>query len=175
MIHTPKVSFAHHRECYFDRTYIQQRKYEIRARFSLLCLRSFFFPIWCPQLILPLSILQRPNVYEEEKNRHRESKRDSKTEIETRRIPRTTHALSRDVHMRRERERLDRNKKRTKSIPRETIEGFSPAHNNEFSFLCIERLCLFEYKAKTENKRREIKETEKASILPCLCLFSEHQ
>ena len=60
---------------------------------------------WCPQLILPLSILQRPNVYEEEKNGHRESKRDSETEIETRRIPRTTHSLTLEMYTRAEKER----------------------------------------------------------------------
>ena len=98
---------------------------------------------WClPPINSPSLDPSRANVYEEEKNRHRESKRDSKTEIETRRIPRATHFLSRDVHTRRERERLDRNKKRTKSIPRETIEGFSPTHNNEFSFLCITSLSV---------------------------------
>jgi len=126
---------------------------------------------WCPQLIHSLSILLWPNVYEEEKNRQRENKRDSKTEIETRRIPRTTHTLtlSRCTHTQRKRETNDRNKKRTKSAPRDTIEGFSPTHN-EFSFLYIERLCLFEYKALTENKRREIKDRKSLDPLPSVSL-----
>jgi len=47
-----------------------------------------------------------------------------------------------------------------------------PQRTQQMLFYNIERLCLFEYKAKTENKRREIKETEKASILPCLFLLS---
>ena len=141
MIHTPKVSFACHRECYFDRTYIQQRKERCERDFRCFACSRSSSP-WCPQLILSHSILQRPNVYEEEKNRHRESKRDSKPEIETRRIPRTTHILSLSRCIQRKRETNERNKKRTKSIPRETIEGFSPTHNNEFSFLCITSLSV---------------------------------
>jgi len=124
---------------------------------------------WCPQLILPLSILLWANVYEEEKNRHRESKRDSKPEIETRRIPRTTHILSLSRCIQRKRETNERNKKRTKSIPRETIEGFSPTHN-EFSFLYIERLCLFEYKANTENKTENERDRKSLDPLPSVSL-----
>ena len=104
MIHTPKVSFACHRECYFDRTYIQQRKERCERDFRCFACSRSSSP-WCPQLILSHSILQRPNVYEEEKNRHRESKRDSKTEIETRRIPRATHSLTLEMYTRAEKER----------------------------------------------------------------------
>ena len=74
------------------------KKGEIRARFSLLFLLSFFFPMVPPINSLSLDP-SRPNVYEEEKNRQRENKRDSKTEIETRRIPRTTHILSHSLEM----------------------------------------------------------------------------
>ena len=109
------------------------KKGEIRARFRCFSY-SRSSSQWCPQLILSLSILQRPNVYEEEKNRLRENERDSKTEIETRRIPRTTLSLSRDVHTRRERERQTRETRREQKAHLETQSRVFPQRTTNSLF-----------------------------------------
>ena len=143
------------------------KKGEMRARFSLRFLLSFVFPVVPPINSLSLDP-SRANVYDEEKHRHRETTRDSTTEIE---IPRTTRALSlsRCTRTRRKRETHERNKKRTQSAPRDTIdEGFSPTH--KCSFLYRENVSVCSNIKRKQKTKQKTKETEKASILSRLCL-----
>lgn len=118
------------------------KKGEMRARFSLSVSCSRSSSPRCPQLILSLSILQRANfVYDEEKHRHREKKRDS---IKPRLKREEYHALSlfRDVHTRGERERHTNNKREHKAHL-ETQSRVFPQQRMRFS-IYKERLCLFE-------------------------------
>ena len=156
MIHTPKVSFAHHRECYFDTTYIRQRKYEIRARFSLLFLLSCFFPIWCPQLILSLSIL-REQTFTKRKRTDTERVRETLKPRLKREEYQEQHTFSLEMYTRAEKERdLIETRREQKAYLERQPRVFPQRTTN--SLFYKERLCLFEYKALTENKRREIKD-----------------
>ena len=109
MIHTPKVSFACHRECSFDRTYIQQRKERCERDFRCVSCSRSSSP-WCPQLILSLSIL-REQTCTTRKSTDTERLRET---LQPRLKYQEQHALSlsRDVHARGERERHTRETRR---------------------------------------------------------------
>ena len=139
----------------------------------LLFLLSFFFPMVPP--INSLSRSFKDQTFTKRKRTDKERIRETLKPRLKREEYQEQHTLSltlsRCTHKQRKRETNDRNKnERTKSAPRDTIEGFSPTHN-KFSFLYIERLCLFEYKAKTENKRRETKDRKSLDPLPSVSLF----
>ena len=152
-----------------EHTFSKERR-DASAIFVKLFLLSFVFPMVPPINSLSLDP-SRANVYDEEKHRHRETTRDS---IKPRLKYQEQHALSlsRDVHARGERERHTKttreNKKRTS---RDTIdEGFSPTH--KCSFLYRENVSVCSNIKRKQKTKQKTKETEKASILSRLCLWS---
>ena len=167
MIHTPKVSFACHRECSFDRTYIQQRKERCERDFRCVSCSRSSSP-WCPQLILSLSIL-REQTCTTRKSTDTERLRET---LQPRLKYQEQHALSlsRDVHARGERERHTKTtRENTKRTSRDTIdEGFPPTH--KCSFLYRENVSVCSNIKRKQKTKQKTKETEKASILSRLCL-----
>ena len=167
MIHTPKVSFACHRECSFDRTYIQQRKERCERDFRCVSCSRSSSP-WCPQLILSLSIL-REQTCTTRKSTDTERLRET---LQPRSKYQEQHALSlsRDVHARGERERHTKTtRENTKRTSRDTIdEGFSPTH--KCSFLYRENVSVCSNIKRKQKTKQKTKETENASILSRLCL-----
>ena len=164
MIHTPKVSFACHRECSFDRTYIQQRKERCERDFRCVSCSRSSSP-WCPQLILSLSIL-REQTCTTRKSTDTERLRET---LQPRLKYQEQHALSlsRDVHARGERERHTKttreNKKRTS---RDTIdEGFSPTHKCSFLYRENVSVCS-NIKRKQKTKDGKLKRQKKPRSSP---------
>ena len=169
MIHTPKVSFACHRECSFDkRTYIQQRKERYTsAIFVKLFLLSFFVPMVPPINSLSLDPSKTTRVYGEEKHGHRETTRDS---IKPRLKREEYHALSLSLEMctRAEKERdTQTTRENTKRTSRHN-RGFFP--NNECAFLYIKNVSVCSNRKRKQKTKQKTKETGKSSILSRLCL-----
>lgn len=158
MIHTPKVSFAYHHECYFDTTYKfskESTRYERDFR-CFSCSRAS--SPWCPQLILSLF----RSFFEQTFTKRKRTDTERVRETLKPRLKRDeyheqhTFSLSRDVY--RERERQTRETRREQKAYLERQSRVFPQRTTTNSLFYKERLCLFEYKALTENKRREIKD-----------------
>ena len=164
MIHTPKVSFACHRECSFDRTYIQQRKERCERDFRCVSCSRSSSP-WCPQLILSLSIL-REQTCTTRKSTDTERLRET---LQPRLKYQEQHALSlsRDVHARGERERHTKTtRENTKRTSRDTIdEGFSPTHKCSFLYRENVSVCS-NIKRKQKTKDGKLKRQKKPRSSP---------
>ena len=164
MIHTPKVSFACHRECSFDRTYIQQRKERCERDFRCVSCSRSSSP-WCPQLILSLSIL-REQTCTTRKSTDTERLRET---LQPRLKYQEQHALSlsRDVHARGKRERHTKTtRENTKRTSRDTIdEGFSPTHKCSFLYRENVSVCS-NIKRKQKTKDGKLKRQKKPRSSP---------